>query len=355
MSDAVDKNELRKPPRLRAGSRVAAVTLSWGGPGAIPARYEAGKRQLEEAFGVTVVEMAHTCAAPEWIADHPEARAADLMSAFADDSIDGIVATIGGHDSIRLLPWLDLAVIASNPKVVLGYSDTTVTHFACRKAGLTSFYGPSIMSGFAENCGLHDYLRDSVVRTVFSADVPGDIPANTNGWTVEYLDWAEPGNQARRRALQPSSPWRFLQGSGSSRGRLLGGCMEVLPALRGTPLWPQLHEWRNAILFLETSEAGASPEDLLRELRVYAAEGVLSELAGILFGRPGGQIDPARFALYDEVLLQVVRDENGLDALPVVAGMDFGHTDPMMVMPLGALAEIDADAGTFALLEASVR
>ena len=57
---------LERPRRLRAGDRVAAVTLSWGGPGELPHRYEAGKRQLEEAFGVTVIEMPHALAAPSF-------------------------------------------------------------------------------------------------------------------------------------------------------------------------------------------------------------------------------------------------------------------------------------------------
>ena len=64
--------------------------------------------------------------------------------------IDGIVSTIGGDDSIRLLPYIDPNVIRNNPKVFMGYSDATV-HGFCRRAGLVSFYGPSIMAGFAES------------------------------------------------------------------------------------------------------------------------------------------------------------------------------------------------------------
>jgi muramoyltetrapeptide carboxypeptidase LdcA involved in peptidoglycan recycling len=79
-----DAVELRRPPRLRAGDRIAALTLSWGGPGAIPHRYEAGKRQLEAAFGVEVVEMPHTLADPDSVAANPTARADDIHRALAD-------------------------------------------------------------------------------------------------------------------------------------------------------------------------------------------------------------------------------------------------------------------------------
>ena len=76
------------------------------------------------------------------------------MAAFADEAINGIISTIGGEDSIRTLPYLDLDLIQKNPKVFMGFSDTTISHAACFKAGIVSFYGPSFMAGFAENGGM---------------------------------------------------------------------------------------------------------------------------------------------------------------------------------------------------------
>lgn len=347
------KPELIKPPRLRPGDRVAAVSLSWGGPGEIPYRYEAGKRQLEAEFGVTVVEMPHALADPEWIGDNPQARASDLMQAFADPSIHGIISTIGGDDSIRLLPYLDLDVIRAHPKIVMGYSDTTVTLMACLKAGLVSFYGPAIMSGFAENSGMFPYMVESVRRTLFSSEPIGRVAPNLDGWTVEHLDWADPDNQARKRKLNPSAGWSFLQGRGVHRGHLIGGCFEVLDWLRGTDVWPPAETWRGAILFLETSEDAPPPEAVLRGLRTYAAMGILRELSGILFGRPGGGVPPEWFEEYDEAICAVVRDEEGLTDLPIVTRMDFGHTDPMFVLPYGVEAEIDCDAEKLTILESA--
>ena len=133
-----------KPKALRPGSRIAAISLSWGGPGTIPGRYEIGKRQFEEEFGVTVLETEHALRGAVYLSKNPKARADDLMAAFADDTIDGIITTIGGEDSIRTLPYLDLDVIRKNPKVFMGYSDTTISHAACFKAGIVSFYGPRV-------------------------------------------------------------------------------------------------------------------------------------------------------------------------------------------------------------------
>lgn len=343
-----------KPRRLERGDKVAAVSLSWGGPAAIPHRYEAGKKQLQDEFGLVVVEMPHTLRDDDWLHRNPQARAEDLMAAFSDPTIKGIISTIGGSDSIRLLRYIDPGVIRSNPKVFMGYSDTTVTHLACLKAGLVTFFGPAIMSGFAENVEMFPYMVQSVYRTLFSTDPIGSIAPNADGWTVEWLDWADPANQTRRRKLQPSTGWRFLQGRGLHRGHLIGGCFEVLDWLRGTDVWPGLDVWQDAILFLETSEGGPSPDAVWHYLRPYAAMGILQRLSGLLFARPGGQIPPEMFEEYDAMLLEFVAGEEGLTELPLVTRMDFGHTDPMFVLPYGVQAEIDCERCRFEIVENAV-
>ncbi len=87
-----------KPQKLQPGDKVATVSLSWGGPGTIPHRYEAGKKQLQDEFGLVVVEMPHTLSDADWLHRNPQARADDLMAAFADPTIKGIISTIGGDD-----------------------------------------------------------------------------------------------------------------------------------------------------------------------------------------------------------------------------------------------------------------
>ncbi|GAB4431087.1 MAG: LD-carboxypeptidase [Chloroflexi bacterium OHK40] len=354
MSRETRPGRLVHPPALRPGDRVAAVSLSWGGPGTFPWRYEAGARQLAATFGVEVVPTRHALREAAWIAANPQARAEDLLEAFADPSIRGIIATIGGDDSIRTLPYLDLGLIRRNPKVFMGYSDTTVAHFACYAAGLASFYGPAIMAGFGENGGLHPYMEQSVRRTLFSGEPVGRLEPNPDGWTVEHLDWAEPANQSRRRALTPSSGWRWLQGAEPVEGRLIGGCLEVLDWLRGTPVWPGQDAWEGAVVFLETSEEAPTPLAVVRMLRALAACGALERARGLLFGRPGGGIPPERFAEYDAALLQVVRDELGRGEMPIVTGMDFGHTDPIAVLPYGVLTRVDPVARQVTLLEPAV-
>ena len=346
--------DMIKPQMLRRGSRVAAVSLSWGGPGTFRYRYEAGKQQLEEEFGVTVIETEHALRNPDWLSKNPKARADDLMAAFADDTVDGIFSTIGGEDSIRILPYLDLHTIRDNPKVFMGYSDTTISHTACFKARLVSFYGPALMTGFAENGGMFPYMIDSVRKTLFSADPIGLIKPNQTGWTAEHLDWSGPANQPKKRKLNPPTDWVFHQDHGEVKGMLFGGCVEVLDWLRGSPYWPPVESLRGAVLFLETSEDAPPPSRLTEFIRSLAAMGVLERLGGILFGRPGGQIPPEMFQSYDAALCNTIRVEYGLGELPIVTNMDFGHTDPVFVFPVGLQVRINSAQRHISIDESAV-
>jgi len=339
-----------KPRTLRSGDRVAAVSLSRGWPSVFPRAYQDGKRQFEEAFGVEVVESRHALANIDWLAAHPEARAADLMEVLKDPTIHGIVSTIGGDDSIRMLPFLDYSVIHQDPKVFIGYSDSSVTHFAFLKAGVTSFYGPSLMAGFDENGGLLAYMAESVRQMLFAQSPSILLSPNPDGWTIASWAWDDEMRNEKKRQFQPCSGWRWLQGSGRHRGRLIGGCLDVVDWLRGTPVWPGSSVWHNSILFLETSEDRPSPAQVIYMLRSLAATGALNDVQGILYGRPYGE--DTSFDAYDDALLRALA-ELKLTSIPVITRMDFGHTDPKFVLPIGVEAEIDCDRKQIRLLESA--
>ncbi len=353
MTDRWWQRPLVKPQALRPGDRVAIVSTSWGGPAVFPHRYEAGKRYLAGAFDLVPVEMPHALREADWLDRNPQARAADIHMAFADPSIRGVIASIGGDDAIRLIPYIDLSVIADNPKVFLGYSDPTVLHFACLKAGLCSFYGPTIMAGFAENGGMHDYAENALRKAIFETAPIGEIEPNRQGWTVEYLPWKDPASQNQRRKLTPSAGPRTLQGTGTVKGRLIGGCAEVLEMLKGSDWWPPLDYWNGAILFYETSEEAPAAALVLRWLRNFTAQGILPRLSAIVLGRPGGQTDEAYRQGQERAVLRAL-NEAGLSHLPVLVELDFGHTDPIATLPYGVMAEVDCTRSRLKILEAGV-
>ncbi len=342
--------ELIKPNLLKWGDKVATISLSWGGAGELLDRYEQGKRQLQDVFGLQVVETKHALKSAKWLYENPKARADDLMEAFADKSIKAIISTIGGEDSLRILRYVDLAIIKQNPKIFLGFSDSTITHFLCLKAGLSSFYGTSLLVGFAENGGMHPYQLQDINRTLFSANPIGQLLPNYAGWTSELLDWSDNSLQNTKRKLTNSMGWNFLQGSGKIQGKLLGGCMEVMEFLKGTNFWPPNEHWSNSILFLETSEYMPKPDYFRWWLRNYAEQGILGKVNGIILGRP---YNNEYVNEYNQALLTVLKEEDLTD-MPIITEMDFGHTCPTFTIPYGATAEIDCINKTFSIVESGV-
>lgn len=344
---------MKKPKALARGARIAAVSLSSGmaGEPQFAHRFETAQRRLFELYEFDVRPQPNALRGLDYLDRNPRARAEDWMAALEDSSIDAVFCMIGGDDTIRLLPHVDLDLMARHPKIFLGYSDTTSNHFMMQKAGVISFYGPSLLMEFAENTGMHDYTRNLFERALMQPFERLDIPPSP-GWTSEYLPWDSPANNAVKRELRPDGRGHvLLQGEGVARGQLLGGCLEVFSMLIGTALWPSPQEWEGKILLLEPSEDQPRPEVLLYLLRNLAAQGIIDRLAGILFGRP---YDLMHEQAYWEVLRRAVGQEAGRPDLPILCNMSFGHTAPICTLPLGAQAEIDCAARSLTLLERPV-
>jgi muramoyltetrapeptide carboxypeptidase LdcA involved in peptidoglycan recycling len=340
--------ELIKPRRLRPGDKVATVSLSWGGAGdpKIRWRYELGKKRLEECFGLKVIEMESTLKGSEYVYKHPEQRAKDLMNAFKDPEIKGIFSCIGGDDSIRILPYIDYDIIRNNPKIFIGYSDSTITHLICLKAGVSSFYGASILAEFAENVEMHKYTIDGIKKGLFSGENIGVIEAS-NKWTSQHITW-ESGNSETLREMLANPGYELLQGAGKVEGRLIGGCMEVLEMAKSTKIWPPREMFDNAILFLETSEDMPHPDYVIYWLRNFGAQGILSSVNGIIWGKP---YHNRYYDEYKEAIRKVLA-EYSLYELPVLYNLNFGHAAPMTVLPYGALSIIDCSNISFSIVEA---
>lgn len=170
---------------------------------------------MEKVFGLKVIEMENTLKGSEYIYAHPEKRAQDLMSAFADKNIKEIFTCIGGDDSIRMLPFIDFKVIRDNPKILIGYSDTTIAHYMCLKANLASFYGASILAELAENNGVYDYTVHWIKKVLFRPEPIGIVLAS-DYWTGEYLEWDEKNAQVSKK-MKRNNGYEILQGKGVDR------------------------------------------------------------------------------------------------------------------------------------------
>lgn len=343
-----------KPARLNHGDRVAVISPSWGGPSVFPHIYQQGIHVLEQDLGLRVKAYPTAMAAADFLYRHPKARAEDVNNAFADPEVKAIVATIGGDDSVRILPYLDDEVIKQNPKILMGYSDTTTLLTYCNQLGLVTFNGPAIMAGFSQLRAWPQAFAEHIRTMLFAGPVtytyqPYEI------WSEGYPDWAEPENTGETCPQVPNTEgWHWLQGDSVVQGRLFGGGIEVLEFLKGTSFWPKPDFWAGKILFFETSEDVPTPGQVMDMLRNYGMQGIYDQVKGILFGRAKGYSADQKLAL-EEKLVSVVTTEFGRPDLPIIANMDFGHTDPQFIMPLGVKAEIDCQRKTFKLLEPAVR
>ena len=339
-----------KPKKLKKGDTVAIVSLSSGmaGDEAFRHRYEQGKKRLEEVFGLKTVTMPNALKGSKYLAKHPEVRAKDFMDALKDKNISGIICNIGGDDTIRLLPYIDFDVIKNNPKVFMGYSDTTINHFMMYKAGITSYYGPSVMCEFAENYEMHDFTKKYVGEVLFK-NLENITITSSPKWTSEFLDWS---NQAydlqKRKMYKEKHGYEVLQGKGSFEGNLLGGCIDVFPMFVGTKIWPSTNEWKNKILFLETSEDEVTPDYVKYYLRNLVAQGIIDKINGIIVGKPQNE---KYYEEYKEVYKNIIGIEANRPELPILYNVNIGHTAPMCIFPLGQKIKVDLNKKEIIFLE----
>ena len=218
------------------------------------------------------------------------------------------------------------------------------------KAGLVSYYGASVMTNFSEYGGINAYTRQAIVDTLFAPKPTLEI-ASAPWWyddEDEKIWWSEE-NMHRAKGYHPEEVgYELLQGSGTAEGPLLGGCADVFIELLGTPLWPELDQWRGKLLFLETSEEDMSADTLTWLLRNLQAQGILDVICGILVGKPARR---SKYEAYKEVYRKVVGFEAGRPELPILYNVNFGHADPIGVLPIGVKCRLDAERKSLTLLE----
>lgn len=341
-----------KPDHLKIGDKVAIVSLSKGTLGEPWAlhKLDIAKDRLEQDFGLEVVVMPNALKGIDYLDNHPESRAQDLMAAFRDTSVKAVFNAIGGDDTIRLLPFIDFDVIRNNPKIFTGFSDTTSNHFMMFKAGLVSYYGASIMTNFSEYVRINDYTLHMIRNTLFEPASVLEIPSAPYWYDDEdeKIWWSEENINTLRPYHQEEIGYEIIQGKGIAEGPLLGGCVDVFIQLLGTPIWPSLDEWKGKILFLETSEEDMSCDYLTWILRNLQAQGIFDVIKGILVGKPARR---SKYEPYNEVYRRVVGKEAGHPELPIMVNVNFGHAEPIGVIPYGVPCRLDADHKTLTLLE----
>src|SRR5215470_1827147 len=315
-----------RPRRLAPGQTIGIVA-----PSAAPNEPERIRYAIEtvESLGFKVKAGAHVFDRDGYLAGSDAARAADLNEMFADDGVDAIWCVRGGYGAMRLLPALDYALIQRRPKALIGFSDITALHMAIhRHAGLVTFHGPVAWRAFTP------YTLGELKRALWSVDTPARLGAPPPfEQRAGHVDW-----ENRVTRLVP----------GKARGRLLGGNLCLMAHLCGTPYFPDLH---GAILFLEDVEEPYYRID--RFLTQLWLSGALAGVAGVALGK-FTNCEPSPFFLQNRPLEEILAERFRALGVPTVSGLMIGHVEDQTTLPVGCLAELDADAGTLTLLEPGV-
>lgn len=339
-----------KPAKINKGDTVAIVSLSSGiaGDDDFIWRTKQGLERLETVFGLKYKVMPNALKGSDYLYAHPEKRAEDFNQAVLDPEVKAIICTIGGTESIRIMPYIDVQAFKNNPKIFMGYSDTTVQHLFFYQHGISTFYGPALLTDFAENIKMDDYTIDQILNVLFSNDTIGRIA--TSETTRKFgLMWDEIAKEFDREHLL-NTGYEKINGYGKTKGHLIGGCVETLVNLKGTKLFPSHELLKEGILFLETSERHTEPDVLEQYIRSFATMGVFHQINGMIIGRPQDGV------YYEEIkeVYQKILKEIGKEDMPVLYNASFGHNEPKCVLPYGAQAEIDVEALSFTILENGV-
>ncbi len=342
---------LMKPNRLKSGDKVAVVSPSWGGPSMCPHIYENGIKYLTEQLKLEIVEFPTARMSATELASNPKIRAKDINDAFANREIKAVISTIGGDDYVRILRYLDKDTITCNPKILLGYSDTTTLNTLLNTWGLVTFNGPSIMAGFSQANQFPKSWHDTV-KTILMGDSTDYIYPRFEKYSNGYPSWSNVENTGLVNELIESPQYNWLQGNSIVDGTLFGGCIEVFEFLKSTEYWPAKDFWKDKVLFFETSEDAPSAANVSYMLRNYGVQGIFDQIKALVFGRARDYTEETNQELR-KAILSVVREEFGHKDLLVATDFDFGHTDPQWILPLGVRVQINPENKEIKLLEAA--
>lgn len=335
--------ELINPPPLKKEDTIAIVAPSGGLAKLYPHRLDNAIKYFKSQ-GYNIKEFPNTRKNNGWESASPKERAKELMEAFLDKEVKAIICEIGGNTSNKILKYLDFNKIKENPKIFSGYSDISVLHYAInKKSNLLTFYGPCAMVQFGEYPKPLDFTIEYFNKAITEKNIGKIEPSKE--WTDEVLDWRKKKDLDRPRKLIKNKGYEWLK-NGEAKGKVLGGCLPSITHLIGTVYWP---DHKDAILFIELSEGvDIYKGKPLAEIDALLADldnaKIFSQIKGLIVGRPY-RYSKDEEDKFKQIILDNTQDYN----FPILYGVDIGHTDPQITVPLGINAELNSKRNLFKL------
>lgn len=304
----------------------------------VPVRYERGIEYLRSK-GYTVINGQLYGKKDFYRSGTIQERAAELNALIHNDTVDIIMAAIGGNNTNSILPYIDYEYLKSHPKVIIGYSDITALLLAVyAKTGLVTFYGPAAAASFGELPPFVDWTFqyfDSFMKGQIEISYSYDQPPY---WTDEFIDWS---TQDHGKS-QYKNEWICVH-PGTCKGRLIGGNLNTMEGFFGTEYMPEIRS--GDILLIEDSLKDACTIE--RSFSLLKLAGVFDRISGIILGKHEKFDDNGTGRKPYEILLEVMGNCN----IPILADFDCCHTHPMFTMPIGCQVMLDTENKKVTLLE----
>lgn len=311
------------PEKLKRGDNIMVIAPS-DSLGCISPEVQkvANERFLE--MGLQVSFAKHARELDEFDSSSIKSRVKDLQEAFSDKSVRGVIAAFGGFNSNELLRYIDWDIIKNNPKVFVGFSDTTALQNAIyAKTALVTYSGPTY-STFGQKL-YFDYTLEYFKKCIFNEKEFDILPSESwsnDGWLAD---------QEKRKLLKNDGWW--LINEGAAEGTIIGGNICTFNLLQGTEYLPDISD---SILFIE-DDRESKLVHFTRDLQSIIHLPNFHKVKGIVIGRFENKSE-----VKVEHLIKIIKSKKELDHIPVLANVDFGHTEPMITFPIGGKVQLIA-------------
>lgn len=309
---------MNKPKALKLGDTIGLVAPS--SPTTKENVEKARMKLIEMGFKVKMGKSPYE--AYGYLSGTDEIRSNDINNMFSDNEVDGIICLRGGYGTPRILDLIDYDIIKNNPKVFVGYSDITALHIAFNQnSNLVTYHGPmatsDIMGDFSK------FSKDSLFKAIMNTEPIGLI-SNPEGEEIITIN------------------------GGVAEGSIIGGNLSLIVDTIGTPYEIDL---KGKILLIE--EIGEDLYKMDRMINQLRLSGKLREVEGIILG----DFNNCETCKHPETLTleNIFNDHIKPMGKPTIYNLKTGHCNPMITLPFGVRARLDADNKELAILESAVR
>lgn len=320
------------PKKLQRSDEIRVVAPSCSMSMISPGNRKIANERLSD-LGLKITYSKHVEETDEFRSSSIKSRVSDLHEAFLDKKVKAIFTVIGGFNCNQLLRYIDWKIIKSNPKIFIGYSDTTALQNAIfAKTGLITYSGPA-WSTFGQK--LHfDYTMEYFKKCLMTDDIVEIKPSEN--WTDDawYMD------QNKRRLIK-NDGWLVIN-NGKASGTLFGANLCTFNLLHGTEYMPSL---KNSILFLEDDDT-SNPLLFDRDLQSLIHQPDFNGVKGIVIGRFQNASQ-----MTNEKLIKIIKTKEELKDIPVIANVDFGHTSPIITFPIGGEVSVDTNKKSIVIIK----